>query len=221
MFDSLQYDRIAKVAKEYEATIIAVTKTKPIEEIIEAYNYGLRDFGENKVQELCAKYECMPKDIQWHLIGHLQTNKVKYIAPFVTLIHSIDSYKLLEVVNKEATKHNRIINVLLQVHIATEEEKFGFDSKELFSLLNEGIYRNLSHISICGLMGMATFTEDKEVIQKEFKELHTLFCKIKNTYFQGHDAFRILSMGMSGDYDIALACGSNMIRIGSILFGKR
>lgn len=221
MFDSSKYNEIAKVAKDYKATIVAVTKTKPVSDILEVYHLGIKEFGENKVQELCNKYEQLPKDIHWHLIGHLQSNKVKYIAPFVSLIHSIDSYKLLEIVNKEAAKHNRIIKVLLQVHIATEEEKFGFDSEELISFLNEGKFRNLSYISIRGLMGMATFTEDKEVVRNEFTTLKFLFNNIKNTYFKEDKSFEILSMGMSGDYEMALSAGSNMLRIGSILFGKR
>jgi pyridoxal phosphate enzyme (YggS family) len=221
MFDSSKYNEIAKVAKDCNATIVAVTKTKPIADILEAYELGIRAFGENKVQELCNKYEQLPKDIHWHLIGHLQSNKVKYIAPFITLIHSIDSYKLLEIVNKEASKHRRVIQVLLQVHIATEEEKFGFDDKELFAFLDEGKYQNLSHVVICGLMGMATNTEDEEAVSSEFNILNSLFNKIKNTYFKNNDTFEILSMGMSGDYDIALKAGSNMLRIGSILFGNR
>lgn len=221
MFDILQYKSIANVAKENNATIVAVTKTKPVEDILMAYNNDIRDFGENKVQELCAKYECMPKDIRWHMIGHLQSNKIKYIAHFVHLIHGIDSYSLLEAVNKEAAKCNRTIRVLLQVHIAREEKKFGFHSAELLSLLDSQKYRDLQHIEICGLMGMATNTSDIEMVKEEFASLHQLYIYIQKKYFDSNKSFCILSMGMSGDYTIALSSGSNMLRIGSILFGHR
>ena len=202
-------------------TLVAVSKTKPGEMIMEAYETGHRIFGENKVQELADKYEQLPKDIRWHMIGHLQRNKVKYIAPFVSLIHGVDSFRLLKTINKEAAKNNRIIPCLFQIHIADEETKFGLDENELFEILESADYKNLSNIQIKGLMGMATFTDDREKVRSEFRFLKTLFDKTKNNYFRSDDAFSILSMGMSGDYQIAVEEGSNMVRIGSAVFGER
>jgi len=195
------------------ATLVAVSKTKPNEDILEAYNAGQRIFGENKVQELVQKYEDLPKDIQWHLIGHLQTNKVKYIAPFVDLIHAVDSIKLLKEINKQALKNNRIINCLLQVKIAVEESKFGLSTTDAEVLINGNEVQQLKGINIVGLMGMSTNTSDSEQVKKEFNTLYQFY----NDYPQ----FSILSMGMSSDYKIALEEGSNMIRVGSTIFGER
>jgi pyridoxal phosphate enzyme (YggS family) len=199
--------------------LVAVSKTKPNEDIIEAYNFGQRVFGENKVQELVAKYESLPKDIQWHFIGHLQTNKVKYIAPFVSLIHSVDSLKLLQIINKEAEKCGRTISCLLQVYIAKEETKYGLDQTELNQLLEESA--NLKNVIICGFMGMATNTDDMNTVRKEFKELKNIFEATKNKNFAHSNFFNTLSMGMSGDYKIAIEEGSTMIRMGSTIFGER
>lgn len=195
-----------------KATLVAVSKTKPVEDIQALYDLGHRDFGENYVQELTEKYEQLPKDINWHFIGHLQSNKVKYIAPFVHLIHGVDSEKLLKEINKQAVKNNRTINCLLQVHISAEETKFGFDADELASLLKSDLTQ-LKNVNICGLMGMASFTEDNDLIKKEFATLKSIY----NNYPQ----FSILSMGMSADYAFALEAGSTMVRIGSLLFGSR
>ena len=200
-----------------EVKLVAVSKTKPTEDILEAYNTGHRIFGENKVQELTAKYEVLPKDIEWHMIGHLQSNKVKYIAPFVHLIHGVDSYKLLKEINKRAAQNNRTINCLLQIHIAQEQTKFGFSENELIELLKSEEFKNLENVKIIGLMGMATFTENKDQIHSEFKSLKQLFDKVKTQ----HLTINTLSMGMSGDYKIAIEEGSNMVRVGSSIFGKR
>ncbi len=199
--------------------LVAVSKTKPIELLMEAYNAGQRLFGENKVQEMVTKYEQMPKDIEWHMIGHLQSNKVKYIAPFVSLIHGVDSLKLLEVINKEGEKCNRKINCLLQVFIADEETKFGLDENELNEVLKQinEHPEKYTHVNIVGLMGMATNTNDKDKISNEFKTLKKIFNRISP--FTTH--YSLLSMGMSGDYQIALQEGSNMIRVGSLIFGER
>lgn len=202
-------------------TLVAVSKTKPVEDLIEAYDAGQRIFGENKVQEMTAKQEVLPKDIQWHLIGHLQTNKVKYIAPFVSLIHSIDSEKLLIEVNKEAKKNNRVIPCLLQFHIANEETKFGFNFDEVKELLESETFFSLQNISIVGIMGMASFTEDKTQIREEFQTLHDYFQVLKSHYFKFNPDFKEISMGMSGDYELAIECGSTMIRVGSTIFGHR
>jgi len=201
--------------------LIAVSKTKPVEDIIEAYNCGQRLFGENKVQEIVPKYEQLPKDIEWHFIGHMQSNKVKYIAPFISLIHGVDSTKLLETIDKEAAKNNRVINCLLQVHIAREETKFGFDRDELMSFFSNKQYLNYNHVKICGLMGMATFTDDFAQIHSEFRNLADLFKIIKSSYFSLEQYFSELSMGMSDDYKIAIEEGSTMVRIGSNIFGNR
>lgn len=203
--------------------LIAVSKTKPIEDIMALYNEGQRMFGENKVQELVDKYEALPKDIEWHLIGHLQTNKVKYVAPFVIMIHAVDSLKLLFEIEKQAEKCNRVIQVLLQMHIAQEETKFGLDTKELIEILEYYTHQptSLSHIKIVGLMGMATNTDDESVVRKEFQDLKNKFQYAQQTYLLGDPAFTELSMGMSSDYKIALQEGSTMVRIGSLLFGER
>ena len=202
-----------------DVTLIAVSKTKPNELIQEGMANGHLDFGENKVQELVSKYENLPKNIRWHMIGHLQRNKVKYIAPFVHMIHGVDSAKLLKEIDKQGQKNNRKINCLLQFHIASESTKFGFNLDEVQSLQNEEFFNSLQHVNICGVMGMATFTDDDEMIRKEFNNLKSYFEKLK-THFNPND-FKIISMGMSGDYPIAIECGSNMIRVGSAIFGER
>ncbi len=197
--------------------LIAVSKTKPVEDILTAYNCGHRDFGENKVQEMTAKYEALPKDIRWHLIGHLQRNKVKYIASFVHLIHSVDNFKLLKEINKQAIKHNRVIPVLLQIKIAKEDTKFGMSFQQAEELLNSEEIKEFKNIKISGLMGMATHTNEKGTIACEFQSLKNFFDKLKKT----NPNFQYLSMGMSGDYKIAIENGSNMIRLGSVIFGVR
>lgn len=202
-------------------TLVAISKTKPLEAIMEAYNSGIRIFGENKVQELTSKYEQLPKDIEWHLVGHLQTNKVKYIAPFVSLIHSVDSLSLLKEIDKQAKKNNRIIRCLLQVYIASEETKFGLSEEELNELVHSEELASLSNVSICGLMGMATFTDNTSQIRKEFNSLSLIFQRLKETLFANHQEFKEISMGMSSDYRIAIEEGSTMVRIGSDIFGER
>lgn len=199
-------------------TLVAVSKTKPNEAILEAYNAGQKDFGENYVQELVDKHEQLPKDIQWHFIGHLQSNKVKYIAPFVYLIHGVDSFKLLEEINKQAKKNNRIINCLLQIFIASEETKFGLSFEECQSILTSGEFQKLQNVKICGFMAMASNTEDQNQIRKEFKSLKDFHSKVQRTT---NNELPILSFGMSSDYKIAIEEGSTMVRIGSIIFGER
>lgn len=201
--------------------LVAVSKTKPVEDIKIAYEAGQRIFGENKVQEMVGKYEELPKDIEWHLIGHLQTNKVKYVVPFVKLIHAVDSLKLLETIDKEAGKCSRTVNCLLQFHIAEEETKFGLNEEEARQLLESAAYKNMKHVRILGVMGMATNTDDKQQVHKEFRYLHTIFSRLKAQYFAENAEFREISMGMSGDYRIAVEEGSTMVRIGSSLFGSR
>jgi len=201
--------------------LIAVSKTKSKEEILEAYNAGQRAFGENIVQELVEKQEQLPQDIEWHLLGHLQTNKVKFIAPFVALIHSVDSLKLLKEINKQAIKNNRTIDCLLQVYIADEDSKFGLDHAELIELLRDEEFRLLDHVRIRGLMGIATNTDSQKVIKEEFYELKMFFDGIKKTYFRKDEHFDVLSMGMSSDYELAIEQGSTMVRLGSSIFGKR
>jgi PLP dependent protein len=200
--------------------LIAVSKTKPIEMLQEAYEAGQRIFGENKVQEMEQKHEALPKDIEWHLIGHLQTNKVKYIAPFVSLIHSVDSVKLLEEINKQGKKIDRIIPCLLQIYIANEETKFGFSEEEVFGLVGQ-YPTSFSHVQIIGLMGMATFTDNQEQIRKEFKGLKKLFEKLKEMKLPPQVEMKELSMGMSADYKIALEEGSTLVRVGTAIFGER
>ncbi len=207
--------------KPWNATLVAVSKTHTPEEIMVLYGKGQRDFGENRVQELTPKWEAMPKDIRWHLIGHLQSNKVKYIAPFVHMIHAVDSLKLLQEIDKQAAKAGRIIPCLLQMHIAEEETKFGLDRQELHDLLSSPEFPALRNVEVRGLMGMATLTEDEDQIRKEFRGLQVLMEEIRGQFFSGKDRFRELSMGMSGDYRIALEEGSTMVRVGSLLFGPR
>jgi pyridoxal phosphate enzyme (YggS family) len=201
-------------------TLVAVSKTKPVADLMEAYNAGQRIFGENKIQEMAEKWEQMPKDIQWHMIGHVQTNKVKYMAQFVSLVHGVDSLKLLQEIDKQAKKHDRVIDCLLQVYIAEEESKFGLDENELNEILNFVQNGNLKNIRIVGLMGMATFTENKDQIRKEFTQLKTVFDTVR-TLQTANCKLQTLSMGMSGDYQLAIECGSNMVRIGSSIFGGR
>ncbi|MGB5555195.1 MAG: YggS family pyridoxal phosphate-dependent enzyme [Flavobacteriaceae bacterium] len=212
-------DNLKKIADELpdQVTLVAVSKTKPIEDILIAYESGQRVFGENKIQEMTQKWEVLPKDIQWHMIGHVQRNKVKYMAEYVALVHGVDSLKLLQEINKQASKCGRIINCLLQVHIAEEETKFGFDDNELHELITSEALKQLNHIQVVGLMGMATYTDDEAQVRKEFKHLKTLYESLKNKLPQ----FSVLSMGMSGDYKMAIAEGSTMVRIGSSIFGER
>lgn len=201
--------------------LVAVSKLHPIEELKEAYQAGQRVFGESKVQELLPKHAAMPNNVQWHFIGHLQTNKVKDIVSIVDLIHGIDSLKLLKEVDKQASKQNKKVRCLLQIHIAQEESKFGFSADEVRSLLSDGLLGDISNASICGLMGMATFTENKELVRKEFGELKQLFDELKSSYFADRSEFTILSMGMSNDYLLAVDEGSTMVRVGSSIFGER
>ncbi|MFK8005915.1 MAG: YggS family pyridoxal phosphate-dependent enzyme [Saprospiraceae bacterium] len=201
--------------------LVAVSKTKPAEAIQELYDQGQRVFGENKVQELTWKYEALPKDIEWHAIGHLQTNKVKYIAPFVTLIHSVESLKLMKEINKQAKKNDRVIEILLQFHIAEEDTKFGLDLLEAQEILNGNFYRDAQNIKVVGVMGMATFTNNKSQVRNEFRTLKNIFEELKKEFFKTENSFKEISMGMSGDYEIAAEEGSTMVRIGSLLFGAR
>jgi pyridoxal phosphate enzyme (YggS family) len=205
----------------YQATLVAVSKTKPNEDILELYEQGHRDFGENRVQELTNKQEQLPNDIRWHMIGHLQTNKVKYIAPFVHMIHSVDSPKILKEINKQARKAERIIPCLLQFHIAEEDTKYGLDLEEAKALLESATFQEMEHVAVAGVMGMATFTDNKEQVRREFGELKRLFDVLKDKYFPSDERFREISMGMSGDYELALEAGSTMVRIGSLIFGAR
>jgi pyridoxal phosphate enzyme (YggS family) len=217
------YQLLVDRLHQHGTTLIAVSKTKPASAIETLYAWGQRDFGENKVQEMCSKHEELPKDIRWHQIGHLQTNKVKYIIPFVALIHSVDSFKLLLEIEKQAAKINRKVSVLLQIHIAQEETKFGLDRKELIEILEYHTNNPnlLKHININGLMGMSSLTDTEEQVRNEFKQLKDVFTFCKNSYFLNQPHFNILSMGMSGDYPIAIEEGSTMVRIGSLLFGER
>jgi pyridoxal phosphate enzyme (YggS family) len=201
--------------------LIAVSKTKPIEQILEVYNTGQRIFGENRVQELISKHDQLPKDIEWHLIGHLQSNKVKYVVPFVSMIHSVDSLKLLITINQEALKAGKIINLLFQMYIAREETKFGLDFEELCGILSSPEFKNMANVKVRGLMGIATYTDDNEQIRSEFRQLKEIFEKCRHDFFAEADYFSELSMGMSGDYKIAIEEGATMIRIGSTLFGER
>ena len=218
--DQIKYAEIVKQLNDKKVTLVAVSKTKPVEDILALYHSGQKDFGENYVQELADKQQQLPRDIRWHFIGHLQSNKVKYIAPFIYLIHGVDSFKLLKEINKQAKKFHRIIHVLLQVHIAQEETKFGLDEHELEEILNHKELGELQNIYISGLMGMASFSEDEQVIKGEFQYLKLLF----NTHSKlvtNNCKLQVLSMGMSSDYKIALEEGSNLVRIGSLLFGAR
>ena len=201
--------------------LVAVSKFHPNEAIEEAYQAGQRIFGESKVQEMTAKYESLPKDIEWHFIGHLQSNKIKYMIPYVAMIHGIDTYKLLAEVNKQAGKAGRTVNCLLQIHVAQEETKFGFSPEECREMLDAGEWKALAHVRICGLMGMASNTDNIEQINGEFRLLSSLFKEIKENWFADSDVFRELSMGMSHDYPLAVECGSTMVRVGSLIFGER
>ena len=201
--------------------LVAVSKFHPNEAIEEAYQAGQRIFGESKVQEMTAKYESLPKDIEWHFIGHLQSNKIKYIIPYVAMIHGIDTYKLLAEVNKQAGKAGRTVNCLLQIHVAQEETKFGFSPEECREMLDAGEWKALAHVRICGLMGMASNTDNIEQINGEFRLLSSLFKEIKENWFADSDVFRELSMGMSHDYHEAIASGSTLVRVGSKIFGER
>ena len=201
--------------------VVAVSKTKPVEDIMEAYHGGQRIFGENKAQDLSAKFPQLPNDIDWHFIGHLQTNKVKMIASFVSVIHAVDSLKLLKEINKQAAKHERTIDCLLQFHIADESTKFGLNIKEAEDILNSEEYTLLKNIRIAGVMGMATYTEDESQVRKEFRNLVENFNLLKNNHFSDNECFHEISMGMSGDYQIAIDEGSTMIRVGTLIFGER
>lgn len=215
--DKLKYQELNNQLTHRNIVLVAVSKTKPVKEIMELYQLGHRDFGENYVQELVQKAEQLPKDIRWHFIGHLQSNKVKMIAPFIHLIHGVDSYKLLKEINKQGEKINRVINCLLQVHIAQEETKFGLDETELNQLMNQLAREPLKYVSVKGLMGMASFTEDMYKVRSEFQQLKSIFNKLIT-----HNSQLItLSMGMSADYKIAIEEGSTMVRIGSLIFGER
>jgi pyridoxal phosphate enzyme (YggS family) len=210
-----------KASLPLHVTLVAVSKTKPVPDLQEAYNAGQRVFGENKVQEMVEKWEQMPKDVQWHMIGHVQTNKVKYMAPFVSLIHGVDSLKLLSEINRQAKRYRKVINCLLQIHIAEEDTKFGLNDAELKSLLESEDFKQMENICIMGLMGMATFTDDQEQIQREFSHLKSLFDQLSEQHETLNLKPTTLSMGMSGDYPIAINCGSTMVRIGSSIFGGR
>ncbi|MBL7826455.1 MAG: YggS family pyridoxal phosphate-dependent enzyme [Saprospiraceae bacterium] len=210
-----------QIAADKNVKLVAVSKTHPVERILEVYQHGQRIFGENRAQEMQVKHSVLPKDIEWHMIGHLQTNKVKYIASFVQMIHSVDSLTLLLEINKQGQKYNRTIDCLLQFHIASETTKFGFDLSEAEALLKTAEFHELTNIRICGVMGMATFTDDKTLVRNEFKTLKTIFTHLKQTYFKDSDFFTEISMGMSDDWEIAVEEGSTMIRIGSLIFGNR
>ncbi len=215
------YQSLLKELSARNVALIAVSKTHPPERILDLYHQGQRAFGENKVQEMVAKYETLPKDIEWHLIGHLQTNKVRYIAPFVRMIHSVDSLRLLQEIEKQAHKTGRVIDCLLQFHIAGEETKFGLDEQEARSLLESPEYRAMTAVRICGVMGMASFTEDDSRVRAEFRRLRGIFKNLKAAYFADAPWFKEVSMGMSGDWSVAAEEGSTMVRIGSLIFGER
>lgn len=221
--DRQAYERILSGLSASGATLVAVSKTKPVEDIQSLYALGQRDFGENYVQELVSKQAVLPADIRWHFIGHLQRNKVKYIAPFVHLIHGVDSLRLLREVDRQAALNGRRIDCLLQMHIAREETKFGLDREELTALLDAALKGSeaLKNVRIRGLMGMASFTDDRDSVRSEFRHLHDLFREARGRFSEGGDSFSVLSMGMSGDYQVAVEEGSTMVRIGSLLFGAR
>ena len=203
-----------------KVTLVAVSKTKPLSDLMEAYNAGQRIFGENKVQEMVEKHEQMPKDIEWHMIGHLQRNKVKYMAEFVRLIHGVDNFKLLKEINKQAEKHHRIIDCLLQIKIASEDSKFGMTSDDALTIIQSEDFSELKYVKVTGVMGMSTFTNDKQQVRQEFNYLKSTFDKLKHTE-SDNCKLETISMGMSGDYNLAIECGSNMIRVGSSIFGLR
>lgn len=223
MVDAATWKRLREETAAHNATLVAVSKRKPVSDIQELYALGERNFGENYVQELMEKQPLLPADINWHYIGHLQSNKVKYIAAFVHLIHAVDSYKLLEEINKQAAKHNRTIDVLLQLHVAVEDTKHGLDNNELLAVMEqyEANKDTLQNVRICGLMGMATFTDDMQQVRSEFARIKNMHTIVKDTYFMASNHFNICSMGMSGDYMMAIEEGSTMVRIGSSIFGER
>ena len=223
MINKEAYDNIAGELRDKGTTLVAVSKIKPASDIRALYDLGQKDFGENYVQEMTEKAALLPEDINWHFIGHLQSNKVKYIAPFVYMIHGVDSFKLLLEINKQGARHGRIIRCLLQVHIAEEETKYGLDEKEITDLLEfyTAQKNQLNNILLCGVMGMASFSDDRQQVREEFRKLKTIFDVCRKAYFLGDQNFNTLSMGMSGDYRLAIEEGSNMVRIGSLLFGKR
>ncbi len=216
-------ENISRVKSELgdSVRLVAVSKTKPVEDLLEAYNAGQRLFGENKVQELVGKNEALPNDIEWHYIGHLQTNKVKYLASFVSVIHAVDSFKLLKTINKEAKKAGRVIDCFLQFHIAQEDTKFGLNLEEAKAIINNEAFKTFENVKITGVMGMATYTSDKEQVRDEFRRLKFVFDTIKSRYFSGQDSFKEISMGMSGDYKLAIEEGSTIVRVGSLIFGAR
>ena len=216
-------EEIKRINAELPSTVrlVAVSKFHPVEALQEAYEAGQRVFGESKVQEMTQKYEALPKDIEWHFIGHLQTNKIKYMAPFVSLIHGVDSYKLLAEINKQAIKAGRVIPCLLQIHIAKEETKFGFSLDECTEMLEQGSWKTLENVRIAGVMGMATNTDDETEIADEFETLARFFHEIKDRYFKDSATFKEISMGMSDDYPLAIEKGSTLIRVGSKIFGER
>ncbi len=214
------FDKILKILPD-TVKLVAVSKTKPNELIMQAYNMGYRIFGENKPQELKRKYDELPKDINWHMIGHLQTNKVKYIAPFVELIHAVDSIKLLKTINKEAIKNNRVINYLFQIHVAKEQSKFGLSCSIIEDIISSEEFSTLKNVNLVGLMAMATNTTNEELIANEFKEVKNCLNKLKSTFFADKEDFKEFSIGMSQDYQIAVKQDSTMVRIGSLLFGSR
>lgn len=215
------YSEIRSQLDQAGVTLVAVSKTKPLDQIQEMYDKGQRVFGENKAQELVDKYEALPKDIHWHFIGHLQRNKVKFIAPFISLLHGVDSLRLLKEVNKQAKKHDRKIACLLQFHIAEEDTKFGLDWSEAQAILESEAYKAMENIEIQGVMGMATYTDDLAQVRKEFQKLKEIYEQLKAAYFLNQSSFKEISMGMSGDYELAIAQGSTMVRIGTLLFGQR
>ncbi len=214
---------LEKVLKDIppQVKLVAVSKTKPVEMIQSAYDVGQRDFGENKAQDMAAKYPQLPQDIRWHFIGHLQTNKVKYIVPFVSLIHAADSLKILLEINKQAVKYGRVVDFLLEFHVAREESKFGLNMESAENILQSDAYQKLKNIRLCGVMGMATFTTDTEQIRDEFRHLKSIFDQLKDKYFKHTDSFKEISMGMSGDYLIAIEEGATIVRVGSKIFGAR
>ncbi len=213
-----EYNNLLEYLNDHNAHLVAVSKTRTIDQLNRLYKYGQRTFGENRVQELLQKVNQLPDDVQWHMIGHLQTNKVKQIASFIELIHSVDSFKLLKEINKQAKINHRTIKCLLQFKIATEETKYGFTQSSAIEMLNSETFNNLEHIQIVGVMGMATFTHDKSIVKKEFQTLKTISEKMKSDYFLQSSDFNQISMGMSGDYKLAIEEGSTMVRIGSLLF---
>lgn len=215
------FHRLRTNLQEKKVELIAVSKFKSPVQILEVYDMGQRVFGENKVQELVSKYEFLPKDIQWHMIGHLQKNKVKYIVPFVALIQSVDSFGLLQEINKKAAKAGRVIDFLFQIYIAKEDTKFGLSEQELMNILNSPEFRQMKNVRPCGVMGIATLTEDKKIVREEFRTLKSTFDRVKKKYFPADLHFKEISMGMSDDYPIAIEEGSTMVRLGTIIFGER